>query len=95
MALSAIATGILQSKQHFTWPAIGVLLYNVCIILFGVLLVKPIESMWPGYGVAGFSIGVVIGAIMTLVVQIPTSEASGIASIRPVLIPMTQASARC
>ena len=77
MALSAIATGILQSKQHFTWPAIGVLLYNVCIILFGVLLVKPIESMWPGYGVAGFSIGVVIGAIMTLVVQIPTLKRVG------------------
>ncbi len=77
MALSAIATGILQSKQHFTWPAIGVLLYNVFIILGGVLLVKPIEAMWPGYGVAGFSIGVVVGAIMTLVVQIPTLKKVG------------------
>ena len=38
MALSAIATGVLQSFQHFTWPAIGVLLYNIFIIVGGVLL---------------------------------------------------------
>ena len=71
MALSAIATGILQSYQHFTWPAIGTLLYNVCILLFGVALAAPIEARWPGYGIAGFSIGVVAGAIATLVVQVP------------------------
>lgn len=72
MALSAIATGILQSYQHFTWPAIGTLLYNAFILLFGIVLVKPIENIWPGYGIAGFSVGVVIGALATLVVQIPT-----------------------
>ena len=72
MALSAIATGILQSYQHFTWPAIGTLLYNAFILIFGIALVKPIENLWPGYGIAGFSVGVVIGALATLVVQIPT-----------------------
>ncbi|MDO4582313.1 MAG: murein biosynthesis integral membrane protein MurJ [Bacillota bacterium] len=77
MALSAIATGILQSYQHFTWPAIGTLLYNICIILGGVFLVRPIEAAWPGYGVAGFSVGVVAGAILTLVVQVPMLKKVG------------------
>jgi putative peptidoglycan lipid II flippase len=72
MALSALATGVLQSQQHFTWPAIGVLLYNVFILTFGVLLIRPIEAIWPGYGVAAFSVGVVVGSIVTLAVQIPT-----------------------
>lgn len=72
MALSAIATGILQSYQHFTWPAIGTLLYNAFILLLGILLAGPIERVWPGYGIAGFSVGVVVGALATLVVQIPT-----------------------
>lgn len=77
MALSAIATGVLQSFQHFTWPAIGVLLYNIFIIVGGVLLLKPIEAAFPGYGVAGFSVGVVVGAFMTLAVQIPTLKKVG------------------
>jgi len=77
MALSAIATGVLQSFQHFTWPAIGVLLYNVCIIIGGVLLMGPIEAAFPGYGVAGFSVGVVVGAFMTLAVQLPMLKKVG------------------
>lgn len=77
MAMSAIATGVLQSFQHFTWPAIGNLLYNICIILGGLLLIKPIEAVYPGYGVAGFSIGVVVGAAATLVVQIPMLKKFG------------------
>lgn len=77
MALSAIATGILQSYQRFTWPAIGTLLYNAFILLFGILLVKPIESIWPGYGIAGFSVGVVVGALATLAVQIPSLKKVG------------------
>lgn len=77
MALSAIATGILQSKQHFTWPAIGILLYNVAILLFGVVLAKPIEAAYPGYGIAAFSVGVVVGAVLTLVVQIPMLKKYG------------------
>jgi len=77
MAMSAIATGILQSHQHFTWPAIGILVYNVCILLGGILLIEPIEKMAPGYGVAGFSIGVVVGAAGTLIIQIPTLRQVG------------------
>lgn len=77
MAMSAIATGILQSHQHFTWPAVGILLYNICILLGGIFLIGPIEQMFPGYGVAGFSIGVVVGAVSTLLVQIPSLKKVG------------------
>ncbi len=77
MALSAIATGLLQSYKHFFWPAVGSLLYNVVILLCGVTLVGPIEALWPGYGIASFSIGVVLGALVTLVVQIPMLKKVG------------------
>lgn len=77
MSLSAITTGILQSYQHFTWPAMGALFYNICIILGGVFLSPIVEAKWPGYGVAGFSIGVVIGSVITLAVQIPTLKKVG------------------
>ena len=77
MALSAIATGLLQSYKHFFWPAVGSLLYNIVILLCGVLLVGPIEALWPGYGIASFSVGVVIGALVTLLVQLPMLKKVG------------------
>ena len=57
MSLSGISMGILNSYQHFTAPAIGSVLYNLGIIIFGVLLGDTIESLWPGYGIAGFPSG--------------------------------------
>src|SRR5699024_5431043 len=48
MSLSAISTGVLQSYQHFTWPALGALFYNICIILGGIFLSPIIEARWPG-----------------------------------------------
>lgn len=77
MALSAIATGLLQSYKHFFWPAVGSLCYNIVILLCGVLLAGPIEALWPGYGIAGFSVGVVIGALVTLLVQFPMLKKVG------------------
>lgn len=69
MCLSGISTGILQSYKNFTAPAIGSVLYNMGIILGGVLLAAPIEKMFPGYGIAGFSVGVVLGAMLNFAVQ--------------------------
>lgn len=69
MCLSGISTGILQSYKNFTAPAIGSVLYNLGIILGGVLLAAPIESFFPGYGIAGFSVGVVLGAMLNFAVQ--------------------------
>lgn len=71
MSLSGISMGVLNSYKHFTSPAIGSVLYNLGIIIGGLLLAAPIEARWPGYGIAGFSIGVVIGSAMNFLVQIP------------------------
>jgi putative peptidoglycan lipid II flippase len=69
MCLSGISTGILQSYKNFTAPAVGSVLYNLGIILGGVLLSAPIEHYFPGYGIAGFSVGVVLGAMLNFLVQ--------------------------
>ena len=77
MSLSGISQGILQSYKHFTSPAIGSVLYNLGIIVGGLLLAAPIESRWPGYGIAGFSIGVVLGAMINFFVQVPALKKVG------------------
>lgn len=64
MALSGIATGILHSYKQFNPPAVGSILYNLGIIVWGYLLSRQ-------YGIMGFAIGVVIGALLHLLVQLP------------------------
>jgi putative peptidoglycan lipid II flippase len=64
MVLSGIFVGILHSYKQFLAPAVGSVLYNLCIILVGWLLSLR-------YGIAGFSIGVVIGAIANFAIQLP------------------------
>ena len=69
MCLSGISTGIFHSYKNFTAPALGSVLYNLGIILGGLLLAAPIEHYFPGYGIAGFSVGVVLGAMLNFAVQ--------------------------
>ena len=64
MCLTGICMGILQSYKDFAPPSIGSVLYNITIIGVGVLLLTL------GTGIAGFSIGVVTGSIVNLMVQI-------------------------
>lgn len=64
MCLTGICMGILQSYKDFAPPSIGSVLYNITIIGVGVLLLTL------GTGIAGFSIGVVTGSIVNLLVQI-------------------------
>jgi len=71
MCLSGFSTGILNSYKEFRAPAIGSVLYNLGIIVGGLLLAGPIEQRFPGYGIAGFSIGVVLGAFLNFAVQAP------------------------
>ncbi|MGE5449991.1 MAG: murein biosynthesis integral membrane protein MurJ [Methanomassiliicoccales archaeon] len=65
MAINGITLGILNSHGHFTTPAIGSILYNVGIIGIGI----GMASRW---GIMAFSVGVVVGAMLNLSVQIPT-----------------------
>ena len=78
MCFSGISMGILNSFKHFSSPALGSVLYNVGIILGGLFLSMPIEARYPGYGIAGFSVGVVIGAMLYFLVQVPALKRVGI-----------------
>ncbi len=64
MCLTGICMGILQSYKDFAPPSIGAVLYNITIIGVGVLLLTL------GTGIAGFCVGVVLGSIVNLTVQI-------------------------
>lgn len=71
MCLTGICMGILQSYKDFAPPSIGAVLYNIAIIIVGVILLNF------GLGIAGFSIGVVVGALVNLIVQIPPIKRHG------------------
>jgi len=78
LSLCGVSMGILHSFKHFTTPAIGSVFYNLGIVLGGALLAGPIEAIWPGYGIAAFSVGVVMGAIANFMVQAPVLYKKGI-----------------
>lgn len=62
--LSGILMGILNTHQHFILPALAPVAYNACIIAGALLL-------GPSLGVYGLVVGVVAGAFMHLLVQVP------------------------
>ncbi|MGI1657643.1 MAG: murein biosynthesis integral membrane protein MurJ [Desulfitobacterium sp.] len=74
LALSGITMGILNSYKIF-WPsALGTVLYNASVIFFGVLLARPDEPET----ISGFAIGVVVGALLNFLVQIPALRRQGL-----------------
>ncbi|MDD2233719.1 MAG: murein biosynthesis integral membrane protein MurJ [Desulfitobacteriaceae bacterium] len=70
LAMSGLSMGILNSYKIF-WPsALGSVLYNVCVIVCGPLLADRL-------GIAGFAVGVVVGAAANFLVQIPALQKVG------------------
>lgn len=67
---SSFLTGIIQSHKRFLVPAIAPLLYNIGIII-GIVFLS--EKM----GIYGAAVGVVIGAFLHLISQIPLAFALG------------------
>lgn len=65
VGMGAVVTGILNSYQQFTVPAIAPLLYNLAIIGAAIFLA-------PFLGVEGLAIGVAVGSLAHLVVQLPS-----------------------
>ena len=63
MCLAGISQGILQSYKEFAVPAFGAVAYNIAIIVVGLILSQKL-------GVMGFSIGVVVGSMFNLGMQI-------------------------
>ncbi|HEX7224774.1 MAG TPA: murein biosynthesis integral membrane protein MurJ, partial [Candidatus Limnocylindria bacterium] len=64
IGMGAVVTGILNSYQQFTIPAIAPLLYNVAIIASAIFLA-------PVLGVEGLAVGVAIGSLAHMLVQVP------------------------
>lgn len=68
--VSNFFTGILQSHHYFIIPALAPIAYNLGII-FGILALSPI------LGIYGPVVGVIIGALLHLIVQLPLTKSLG------------------
>jgi putative peptidoglycan lipid II flippase len=85
-AASGVIMGALNARQHFFLPALAPLIYNLGIILGGVLWQNPSGNPLTGKAM-GFAIGTVIGAAGHLLIQLPglrTKHAhySGVLTVR-------------
>jgi len=69
--LSNFLTGVIQSHQRFLVPALSPVAYNLGII-FGIVVL----ARW--FGVYGPTIGVVIGAFLHLIIQLPLALRLGL-----------------
>lgn len=70
LVVGSFFVGISQSYQRFIVPAIAPIFYNVGII-FGIWVLAP----W--FGIAGPAIGVVIGSLLHVLIQIPLIRSLG------------------
>ncbi|MEJ7761301.1 MAG: murein biosynthesis integral membrane protein MurJ [Thermomicrobiales bacterium] len=82
LGLGIAAKGILEAQDLYLFPALSPLVYNLGIILGGLLLSSR-------YGIYAFGIGVVAGAIGHLAIQIPAVLRSGL-RFRPTLNPAVE-----
>ncbi len=78
MALAGICSGILQSYKIFGPTAYGGVIYNLGTIIIGGCFSGLVEKYFPGYGIAAFSIGVVMGAFGNFLIQAVSLKSVGI-----------------
>jgi putative peptidoglycan lipid II flippase len=69
-SVSGLLMGILNAHQHFLLPALAPILYNLGIIGGAVLLS-------PRMGIGGVAVGVVAGALLHLLIQLPGLRGRG------------------
>lgn len=62
--VSGVMMGILNARQHFLLPALAPIFYNLGIIAGAIFLA-------PSLGVRGLAVGVVLGSLAHLLVQVP------------------------
>src|SRR5690606_24476218 len=63
-SVSGLVAASLQANQHFVLPALAPTMYNVGQILGAVFFV-------PKYGIRGLVYGVILGAALHLIIQLP------------------------
>jgi putative peptidoglycan lipid II flippase len=64
IGMGAVVSGILNSYQRFAVPALAPLAYNLAIILAAIVLA-------PIMGIEGLAVGVAVGSLAHLVIQLP------------------------
>jgi putative peptidoglycan lipid II flippase len=64
IGMGAVVSGILNSYQRFAVPALAPLIYNVAIIAAAIFLA-------PIMGVEGLALGVAVGSLLHLAIQLP------------------------
>lgn len=69
-SVSGLLMGVLNARQHFLLPAVAPIFYNLGII-GGALLLSPTQ------GIHGVAVGVVAGALLHLLVQLPGLRGQG------------------
>lgn len=75
----ACFTAILLLRRQFAAPALTPLIYNGCIIIFGVSLPLTPFGLAPDFGMTGYCIGVTIGAFLgALVLPVAIAIKKGI-----------------
>jgi len=68
ISLTAYSMGILNSLKHFAIPAFAPCLLNISIIVFAILF---------GEGIKGLALGVLVGGVLQLAIQIPVLYKKG------------------
>lgn len=78
MGLAGIIIGVLNSYKLFSSFALGSMLYNVPVLVVGIYLFRhPALLDNPGHAIAYYSFGVVAGAVLNLIVQLPSLRRTG------------------
>lgn len=67
---SGLFMAILNARQHFLWPAVAPMTYNLAIMLAALLFGRQ-------YGVQALAVGVVVGSFLHLIVQVPELRRQG------------------
>lgn len=76
--LNGLLMGILNSYKNFVYPAVGAVVYNAGIITVGIIL-------GPHIGIAGFSVGVIVGVIGNFLVVLVPLARMGKLKYKPIL----------
>jgi len=70
LGLSSVFSGILQYFDRF-------LIYSLCPILYNVGIILGILFLAPEFGILGVALGVIMGALLHLLIQLPAAFSCG------------------
>ncbi len=77
ISLAALVMGMLNSKGVFFIPALASSFFNLGSIVSGALIGHWIDPCWGRWALVGFSIGVLVGGLCQLMVQLPSLRGVG------------------